>query len=960
MITTAFLNQYLENICRLARAQRASLFLTGFAENLLQHSADEPALAELADEAHAASTLAELTADLCENGSLMKPAASGCGLLVVVSIGADHGVATQVVTERRNFVPSRLGETETHLMIGLGYARPEDVPAFGDNGLVEPLSQADWILSIIVSSGGPLSMNWELSRILKHPVTGLAGRVELERVLPLIVHSAQESGQPVSLMFVNPDHFEQVNHRFGRPQGDLAVRELASLLRASLRESDLLFHYSGAIFAIVLPATDEEGARSAANKVRSAVADRLFIDGVLPLTVSIGVSGTENGSVSDTTELIRRTDSALNMAKLAGGARTVLWQENSPPHLPGPIDRGSAIFTADAIKDYRNMSLLWELMSGLATQREISVIARELTSRIAKAFRLELVALYSALHQEPDSLTEEPLLLSACRYMPEHDTILNEPVVRAEKPVAMVRQVRETGEQIVHREENRITEGVLPMVARDDLIGFIYLENGPEATLDNKDMDFLAALVAQVAMSLDRAELLNRWMKQQQEESKKLREEVRELRQAVKQIRLVYQSAAMETLMQRVQKIALSDATVLITGESGTGKEMLGHAIHDLSDRRQRPFVTVDCGAISPGLVEAELFGRVKGAFTGADTATDGYIQQAHGGTLFLDEIGELPIEVQTRLLRFVQEKTVTPVGSSSSVKVDVRIIAATNRDLLEEVKFGGFRSDLYYRLQVVTLESPPLRDRSEDILPLANFFVEKFSLSYQKPELHLAPETRDFLQTYHWPGNVRELQNTMLRAVLMSDGPEIRIADLDIESRAARPAAAQEEVKLPGVLAASMERRDLWRELTLALEAVLDECAQQTLPMGRWLTEALLITANEISDGVTRRGATVLGMAESTFRRQVAKSLRSRELEHGKRPEGWEAVESVSAEIVREQAKVRLPAQQNLVVRTRDILLAVVDELVGSQYARGAALMDVTTPTYKSWLERLESAGGR
>jgi formate hydrogenlyase transcriptional activator len=220
-----------------------------------------------------------------------------------------------------------------------------------------------------------------------------------------------------------------------------------------------------------------------------------------------------------------------------------------------------------------------------------------------------------------------------------------------------------------------------------------------------------------------------------------------------------------------VEQVAAADSTVLILGETGTGKELIARAVHDRSPRRNRPLVKVNCGAISAGLVESELFGHVKGAFTGAIANRDGRFKLADGGTIFLDEVGELPLDTQVKLLRVLQEQEFEPIGSSRTIKVDVRVVAATNRDLQDLVREGKFRADLFYRLNVVPLRIPALRERTSDIPLLVAFFLQKFATKLGKRMTQVPEETLRKLTSYSWPGNVRELQNVIERAVILSPG---------------------------------------------------------------------------------------------------------------------------------------------------------------------------------------------
>jgi len=249
---------------------------------------------------------------------------------------------------------------------------------------------------------------------------------------------------------------------------------------------------------------------------------------------------------------------------------------------------------------------------------------------------------------------------------------------------------------------------------------------------------------------------------------------------------LVGQSEAMQAVVRQVRKLAPQRTTVLLTGESGTGKELVARALHDLSPRAACPFVAVNCGAIPAELIESELFGHVKGAFTDAVRNKKGLVAEADGGTLFLDEVGELPLPMQVKLLRFLQEEEVRPVGDNRSIRVDVRVVAATARDLGKAVQAGQFREDLYYRLDVVGVRLPPLRERPEDVEPLARHFLARFgALRPDLPRLELSDAARDALSAWRWPGNVRELRHALERAVVLAEGELIREEDLPDAVRA-------------------------------------------------------------------------------------------------------------------------------------------------------------------------------
>lgn len=263
---------------------------------------------------------------------------------------------------------------------------------------------------------------------------------------------------------------------------------------------------------------------------------------------------------------------------------------------------------------------------------------------------------------------------------------------------------------------------------------------------------------------------------------------------------MIGQSEAFQAILETIRSVAARRCCITITGETGTGKEMVARKIHEYSDRADRIFVPVDCTTLTGQLFESQLFGHVKGSFTGAIENTLGFFRAANGGTLFLDEISEIPLELQAKMLRVLQENSVTPLGSTQSYPIDVRILCATNRDLRKMVENNEFRVDLYYRLNVVNLQVPPLRQRPEDILPLARYFLGNLSRFYDEPEKILDPETERILLRYRWPGNVREMANAMERSYILSKETVIHPAALPPEillgefSRADSPLPTLEE----------------------------------------------------------------------------------------------------------------------------------------------------------------------
>lgn len=281
-------------------------------------------------------------------------------------------------------------------------------------------------------------------------------------------------------------------------------------------------------------------------------------------------------------------------------------------------------------------------------------------------------------------------------------------------------------------------------------------------------------------------------------------------------------SQAMQRVFSRMEKVTATDSTILILGASGTGKELVARAIHYNSPRQNKPFIAINCGAIPAELLESELFGHVKGAFTGAIADSPGKFEVANHGTIFLDEIGDMPQQLQMKLLRVLQEHEFEPVGSNRKIHLNIRLISATNVDLHEHVKTGRFREDLYYRLNVIPIELPPLKERSSDIPQLARFFAEKICREMNRPQVTISPAALQAMESYHWPGNVREMENIIERTIALTDGQVINCDDLpsDIGKSLPQPTSLSPQVTAEGIdlnrVIADMERDMIKQALIL------------------------------------------------------------------------------------------------------------------------------------------------
>lgn len=315
-----------------------------------------------------------------------------------------------------------------------------------------------------------------------------------------------------------------------------------------------------------------------------------------------------------------------------------------------------------------------------------------------------------------------------------------------------------------------------PLTYQGHTFGAVYVGNNSfVSAFDEKSLELMTIYSSQAALLVQNALHINALKKRT-----KILQESLEL---TKFGGMIGGCQGMQAVFQQVEKVAQTDVSVLVVGETGTGKELIARELHNRSHRKDGPFVVINCGAIPENLLESELFGHVRGAFTGATQSRVGKFQAANNGTLFLDEIGEMPLHLQVKLLRTLQDHKVTKVGDNKSESVNIRVIAATNRDLAGLVKNNEFREDLYYRLNVVQITAPPLKERGNDVLVIANFFLQKYAKIYGKDVIGLEEEAQNALLNYQWPGNVRQLENRMRRAIVMCDHNRITASDLDIKA---------------------------------------------------------------------------------------------------------------------------------------------------------------------------------
>lgn len=425
---------------------------------------------------------------------------------------------------------------------------------------------------------------------------------------------------------------------------------------------------------------------------------------------------------------------------------------------------------------YRRML---EFSQKVAFEKDIEALLSTLLKEITKASGAEHGFIVLVEEGQPKVKVQEPLGGDSFGMGPMSDSIVKK-VIEQKKPMiisdALHDQEFSSSLSVINY---RLTSVMCaPLTYQGHTFGAIYVGNNSfVSAFDDKSLELMSIYVSQAAMLVQNALHINAL----KNSTKKLQESL----ELTKFGGMIGGCLGMQEVFQQVEKVSSTDISVLIVGETGTGKELIARELHNRSSRKSGPFVVINCGAIPENLLESELFGHVRGAFTGATQSRIGKFQAANAGTLFLDEVGEMPLHLQVKLLRALQDHKITRVGDNKSESVDIRVVAATNRDLISMVKANEFREDLYYRLNVVQITVPPLKERGNDVLVIANFFLQKYAKIYGKDVIGLSEEAQNALLNYDWPGNVRQLENRMRRAIVMCDHNRITLGDLDIKADA-------------------------------------------------------------------------------------------------------------------------------------------------------------------------------
>ncbi len=585
----------------------------------------------------------------------------------------------------------------------------------------------------------------------------------------------ENHGLPLCLMMMDIDLFKKINDTYGHQAGDDVLQIMGEIFKRTFRSSDICARYGGDEFIIALLNTGKEQVKHLAEKLIRAINAYPFPFG--NVSVSIGISVYPDHG-KELQKLLKRADEALYAIKTHGRDGFQIWQESYSSNRQSCI---TDVLTGDPIRDYRNVEILLKSIMESSSILDLT----QLTNRIADNL-LEITGsercILMLVNQNGDleikvahnKKGEE--LLGDLHY----SRSICEEVFKNRIPVCL----NDIGDEIAT--ESQMSIGLrsamsVPFHVRGKQLGVIYLDSCQTMKqFSASELSIFTAIASQFAFVIENSNLHEEAIKAEKIKERLLEEEIIDLHRKLSgEEKIIGKSKGMKKVFSLLNKLSKTDVTVLISGETGTGKESIARAIHNLNFRKENPFVVVDCGSIPAELIESELFGHEKGAFTGAYCQRKGLFEVSNTGTIFLDEIGELPMLLQTKLLRVIQEKDFRRVGGSKRINIDVRIIAASSKNLKNQVKSGMFREDLYYRLNVFPLKIPPLRERDADIMLLANYFLGQFGRN--RDLKGFTKDAEHIMERYNWPGNVRELQHIIERAVIMSGSEYLSVKDLEI-----------------------------------------------------------------------------------------------------------------------------------------------------------------------------------
>jgi DNA-binding NtrC family response regulator len=667
-----------------------------------------------------------------------------------------------------------------------------------------------------------------------------------------------------------------------QPAADRDMLEnMAVLMNQQLRATDLVSFYSSSQLSVSLPYTSVDEGRLIANSLLRKLKSEYGGD---VGEFSIGLSFSSPGD-QQPFELFRRAGWGLKVAQESGGGRAIVWNDD--------IDMPDAATQDQKQREYHDLVLLWNILNVVARTGDVAEANVKLCSHLQRSFELNIAGL---VQLSGDALTA---IAASINGETDHVDISKFGLTQADYDVI---------KEILNSSKAEQQQGSRYFCKLNPEMVVVLIGDVP---LSAENIGFLQTLLAYYDAGLHRFEL-------PEEAPTELGND-----------ELVYESPQMKGLMESVSLVAETDATVLIVGESGTGKELLARSIHDQSDRRDKPFIIVDCGAVVSSLIESELFGHKKGAFTGAECDFSGRLKEADGGTVLLDEIGELPQDIQVKLLRYVQDREIVAVGSNQYESVNTRIIAATNKDLKSMSEKGEFRQDLFYRLNVFSLDTLPLRERGDDVILLAQHYLELYAKQYSKSISGFTPDAKKALKQYNWPGNIRELTNVVNRAVILCKDSTLSTIHLGLFPEPDR----HTQVQLDG-------EPTIHDAIALLVQKSLDEIVVP--PIAQWLEEDLIYFALSRNAEVLNRAAVDLGIPESTLRRKVIKLKEVYGPSEPQRPDYWRRCFLDLSPMFEEQLD-----DQGYLAHCTSLLLT---DLEGRNLGRkdAAALMGVSLPTYR------------
>jgi len=570
---------------------------------------------------------------------------------------------------------------------------------------------------------------------------------------------------PISLMMIDIDNFKDFNDNYGHQAGDRALKAIGETIRKSIRKSDIPARYGGEEFIVILPETDLESAKVLAERLIKDIRN-IKLKGIKQrITVSIGIASHPVHQIVSAEDFIEKADKAMYLAKSRGKNQIAIYNLKEGISYE---DVGSTQFLKRRIRyvDKEKLINLLELIDGAIEIENVDPLLEKLLD-----FILELIDAKRGFIMIKDYNGNIETKTARFLDKEEADSMISfsrsvvKEVLTNGKPLLIEDALMDSRFKLAESVSSLELRSIIcvPVKKDNEIIGVVYLDNRkiPRrfSYIDLQLLESFTPFISRLISSIMKFEKIF-------EEKERL---LSELRKKYSFESIIGKSEAIYSILKSITRVANSSVPVLIEGESGTGKDLIARAIHYNSNRASRPFIPINCAAIPENLLESELFGYAPGAFTGATKRKKGIFEAANGGTVFLDEIGEMPVSLQAKLLRFIETGEFIRLGEEEIRKVDVRILAATNKDIEKLVSTGRFREDLYYRLNVFSIKIPPLRERREDIPLLVNYLIEEFTSKEGLPPLKISPEALEILLNYDYPGNVRELRNIIQRAVILS-----------------------------------------------------------------------------------------------------------------------------------------------------------------------------------------------